>query len=238
MILVRESRSILSFLKSWLDNCPTQNGSRTARKNPWNWNVQRPEAETDVVFFHLRSTLGIKGGSNNNLHNTMVMYFRKQDWEKNMSVCKKSSLSWWRFADKDNYSLGVTNFKEVFSSGTMTLIGDDDHQSGNKSRCNSIQFVSPTRDSPDSEISQNSKSSDLQNIVVAFTLPPTASGDGISQPGNQSINIDDHQSTGGEKLVKLTQKETLTILSLAYGNFCLGTLYAILAPFFPHEVIS
>ena len=118
----------------------------------------------------------------------------------------------------------------------MTLIGDDNHQSGNKSRCNSIQFVSPTRDSPDSAISEISKS-DPENIIVALTLPPTASGPGISQPGNQSINLDDHPSAGGEKLVKLTQKETLTILSLAYGNFCLGTLYAILAPFFPHEVI-
>lgn len=34
----------------------------------------------------------------------------------------------------------------------------------------------------------------------------------------------------------LTRKQILTICSLAYGNFCLGTIYALLAPFFPHEV--
>ena len=34
----------------------------------------------------------------------------------------------------------------------------------------------------------------------------------------------------------LTRPEILSMASICCGNFCLGTLYALLAPFFPYEV--
>lgn len=36
---------------------------------------------------------------------------------------------------------------------------------------------------------------------------------------------------------KLTREEIFTMASICSGNLCLGTLYALLAPFFPFEVI-
>lgn len=36
----------------------------------------------------------------------------------------------------------------------------------------------------------------------------------------------------------LTKRDLLIIFSISYGNFCLGTAYALIAPFFPHEVIG
>lgn len=45
-------------------------------------------------------------------------------------------------------------------------------------------------------------------------------------------------SVDKKPLAKLTRSEICTIATICCGNFCLGTLYALLAPFFPHEVIT
>lgn len=56
----------------------------------------------------------------------------------------------------------------------------------------------------------------------------------VRPPDSAAADNPDDQSTSSKH--KWTRQEVLTICSLALGNLCLGTLYALLAPFFPHEV--
>lgn len=37
-------------------------------------------------------------------------------------------------------------------------------------------------------------------------------------------------------LAPLTRRQLFIIFSLSYGNFCMGCIYSLLAPFFPKEV--
>lgn len=69
--------------------------------------------------------------------------------------------------------------------------------------------------------SRNKTSSQNGTVHLSLTRAPSLSRSAAGHP---------------DKMPKLTRNELLSIASVSFGNFCLGTLYALLAPFFPYEV--
>lgn len=67
-------------------------------------------------------------------------------------------------------------------------------------------------------------------------------GKKVDDPSNiftmSEVNdLEKSDAAKGKKVTKsLTRREMLIIASLAYSNFCQGTIYSLLAPFFPNEV--
>ena len=74
------------------------------------------------------------------------------------------------------------------------------------------------------QVGDMTRSNSQRKVHMSLTRLPSAA--------RSDVSVD------RKSLPKLTRGEIFTIVTICCGNFCLGTLYAILAPFFPHEVIS
>jgi hypothetical protein len=77
---------------------------------------------------------------------------------------------------------------------------------------------------PKQQQTSMNRTNSQKKVHMSLTRLPSAS--------RSELNLD------RKSLPPLTRSQILVIACMCCGNFCLGTLYALLAPFFPHEVRS
>jgi hypothetical protein len=146
--------------------------------------------------------------------------------------------------NKDSMASKSIATNDIFVIDTFPPSGRDAHMSG---RRRSSQV---SRDSPFMDRNHNNRASTRSNqsvksskMHISLTRVPSlslqeikkVSPDSLPKPIVEEIEeTKSHSGIFGDHT--FTRQEICTISSLALGNLCLGTLYALLAPFFPHEV--
>ena len=133
---------------------------------------------------------------------------------------------------------------------------NESHDDRNKSNGNNNSeiFVIETSFSSPTENSQNVVQRNIESTVnprpksQSFSKVATTSLIRVpSRPRQRVIKAEDDKPKSSSsapeigddennKKNKYTRQEICTIASLVLGNLSLGALYALLAPFFPHEV--
>lgn len=133
---------------------------------------------------------------------------------------------------------------------------NESHDDGNKSNGNNngeifvieTSFSSPTENSNnvvqrniESTANSRPKSQSFSKVATTSLIRVASrprqrvikAENDKTKTSSSAPEIDDDNSNTKNKY---TRQEICTIASLALGNLSLGALYAILAPFFPHEV--
>lgn len=118
------------------------------------------------------------------------------------------------------------------------------HQLGTTNKKKEVSIKSPMVDSTHKLPSSRNGATNTSETLSTPSKPPSSGLVHLSltrlPSGSTSEAVEKEKKKrkghSGGPLKSLTRMEILTIASLALGNLCLGTLYALLAPFFPHEV--
>ena len=122
----------------------------------------------------------------------------------------------------------VKDVNDIFVMESFPPSGDKRRKSSD-SPC----FMHETNNNQLTTQSSSSKSTVHMNLTRGRSL----TRDDIKRlSGTEKSTSEDTELDKSSSGFKWSRQDIFTIACLALGNLCLGTLYALLAPFFPHEV--
>ena len=122
----------------------------------------------------------------------------------------------------------IKDVNDIFDMESFPPSGDKRRKS-----LDSLCLMHETNNDQLTTQSSSSKSTDHMNVTRRRSL----TRDDIKRlSGTAKSTSEDKKLNRSSSEFKWSRQNISTIVCLALGNLCLGTLFALLAPFFPHEV--